>query len=187
ESRTDTQVGHSARRQVSRSWNAHGHHSLHRAHASHSEPVVRRLRDRPNDVRFRSPTIRSSFSSRLLHTGLARLSNRRPHGSASRLTLDHCGRPGWCEVSLSFSLQMCSYTSVSGRSSSTKLIVKGLVKTFGSVIVTATSRWPKSRRWKRSSTRMASLCPWPRASSQLRSLNPTVSTTRVSPSHLPIE
>jgi len=32
-----------------------------------------------------------------------------------------------------------------------------------------------------------SLCSWPAVSSQVRSLSPTVSTTSVSPSHLPIE
>jgi|SRR5215510_54147 len=48
--------------------------------------------------------------------------------------------PGRCPASFSFSAQMCSNTSVFGSSSSTKLIVTGLVKVLGSVIVTVTSR-----------------------------------------------
>ena len=63
----------------------------------------------------------------------------------------------------------------------------GFEYAFGSLMVTSTSMWPKLRRWKRSVVRSASVCGWPLLSSQLPSLKPAVSTTKVSPSHWPIE
>src|SRR5438093_9177934 len=47
-----------------------------------------------------------------------------------------------CATSFSSSRQMCSNTSVSGSSFSTKLTVKDFVNVFGSVSVTATSICP---------------------------------------------
>src|SRR5213593_610813 len=84
--------------------------------------------------------------------------------------------------------QRCSSSSVSG--CRVKRIVSdfhGREYAFGSSNVTSTSMWPKLTRRNRSVVRNASVCGWPLLSSQLPSLKPAVSTTKVSPSHRPTE
>src|SRR5690242_14434096 len=84
--------------------------------------------------------------------------------------------------------QRCSSSSVSG--CRVKRIVSdfhGREYAFGSSIVTSTSIWPKLTRRKRSVVRRASVWGWPLLSSQLPSLKPAVSTTKVSPSQRPVE
>src|SRR5206468_433247 len=84
--------------------------------------------------------------------------------------------------------QNASSNSVSGRRTNGILFVHGFTYAFGSSIVTVSSMWPKSVRLNRSVTCKASLfgqaCS---ALSQPRSWNPVLSTTNVSPSHLPTE
>src|ERR1041385_8916292 len=91
-----------------------------------------------------------------------------------------------CEVSFSFS-QTQSRRSVSGTKSHGIVAVHGFLYALGSSIVSCTCICPKSNRRKRSIICKASLCGWPVSSSQVFSFRPTVSTTNVSPSHLPTE
>src|SRR5262249_31243375 len=100
-----------------------------------------------------------------------------------------CARQYCCRLvrSLLFS-HRCSSNSVSGCRS--KCIVsdfQGREYAFGSSTVTSRSIRPKLILWKRSVSRSASVCGWPLLSSQLPSLKPDVSTTKVSPSQRPIE
>src|SRR4029434_2304025 len=84
--------------------------------------------------------------------------------------------------------QRCSISSVSG--CRVKRIVSdfhGREYAFGSSIVTSTSMWPKFTRRKRSGGRRGSVGGWPLLASQLPSLKPDVWTTKVSPSHCPME
>src|SRR5207249_7856463 len=84
--------------------------------------------------------------------------------------------------------QRCSSSSVSGcRVNRIVSDFHGREYALGSSIVTSTSMWPKLTRRKRSDVRSASVCGCPLLSSQLPSLKPAVSTTKVSPSHRPIE
>src|SRR5882762_2810841 len=64
---------------------------------------------------------------------------------------------------------------------------QGFVYAFGSSIVTSIVNVSWLARRTRSTTCSSSVCGWPSLSSQVLSLNPTESTTSVSPSHLPIE
>src|SRR2546422_1513261 len=84
--------------------------------------------------------------------------------------------------------QRCSSSSVSGcRSNRIVSAVQGREYALGSSMVTASSMRPKLIRRNRSVIRSASVCGWPWLSSQLPSLKPAVSTTKVSPSQRPTE
>src|SRR5206468_3488209 len=86
-----------------------------------------------------------------------------------------------------FTLKTYSTSSSSGYGVNGSVTVQGLAYDFGSLIVIATSIWPKSFRWNRSVTCNASEPGIPALSIQFLSGNPSVSTTNVSASQRPIE
>src|SRR5437773_1103997 len=95
--------------------------------------------------------------------------------------------PTICSASWLFSLQMYSQISSPGARSATCLTVQGFVKVSGSSYVVSNSRCPKSGR--RIRVIMRSFSVWGKfpGAIQALSLKPIVSTTSVSPSHLPVE
>src|ERR1051326_1463968 len=66
-------------------------------------------------------------------------------------------------------------------------LTHGFVYVFGSSNLTVSSKLSRFRRCQRSCTRKSSLNGLPQPSSHSRESNPAVSTTNVSPSHLPVE
>src|SRR5206468_3825286 len=85
-----------------------------------------------------------------------------------------------CSTSFSFSVQKYSYRSWSGIRVCRSVYVNRLPYALGSSIVTSISRWPTSRRRKRSIKCRSELCGWPIRSSQPPSLTPLLSTTSAS-------
>src|SRR5262249_12794347 len=99
----------------------------------------------------------------------------------------HCkGEPGRCSRSLLFS-QTVSSSSPLVINRNCSVTVQGLLYAIGSSMVTCISSVPMFLLRNRSVTCSASVVGLPALSSHVFPLKPLLSTTNVSPSHLPME